>query len=231
MRPVTMKILAALAGALLIAVLAVQHSDAAPSKGPCGRHPVKVVAKKYGAVVYAVRGSDGDVYTEFCDHGRTFELDDGFSLQVQYASVAITPSRIGIAGSDCDGDPPCLVFVARVSRKTGLTSVYAVDPTGPAQVSRLRVGRTGAMVWISCRVSGTDLPAARLKRACRSPRRTHRIYVMVPANAVNSFPTLLDSGHGIDAFSLSIGRKRVIWRHNGRLRSAPIPSHNTPPAP
>lgn len=117
---------------------------------------------------------------------------------------------------------------------TAEAAKYGFDRAhGPTDVSSLRASRDGSITWISCRIQSNDAPTPLLAHACRSPRRKHTLYVLPmpsdPNDGANGprLPTALDSGHGIDPFSLAISSTRVTWRRNGHAHSARIP----PPGP
>jgi hypothetical protein len=151
---------------------------------------------------------------------------------VQLSSVGITATDYGLAARDCTADvdeilpvdPHCMTVVVAESRATHeRTAIY--DPTlAETQVSRLRAGDYGAVAWIDCSAAARGLlgPDPRLTRSCRhSNKRTRHVYVAMPDQtepqpsqpAVHSpKPVLLDRGHDIAPFSLSITDTRVIWR-------------------
>lgn len=223
---------------LMVAGIAVTGEAKAPER-ICGQKYVKLVAHKYGAYVYVTRTSKLTGFqTKLCDRGRREALDSGSGpgSRVQYRSVTITPSRIGLAVQNCI--EMCQTTVTQGSRTDETDSLFGVDPAvGLTEVSRLRVGYNGEIAWISCSGTTGSEPTALLSRGCRrSKKRIRKVYVL-PPNPVpdpneggpRRPPTLLASGRGIDPFSLAVGQERVTWRHNGRLRSAPIPPPRDPP--
>lgn len=222
--------LAALAG---VGLLAHTSATANGGGGTCGRKDVRVIAKKGDIAIYEIETRGGDrrnkpfKRTELCQDGRRTALDDGGNFdRVQYASVAITGDTFGYALESCEPDgpiaQPCETFVVGAAARVP-------DPTpGRSDVSQLRIGRTGATAWISCRHESGGPPNPRLGRACFSTRRPRSVFVIAPplANATGREryePVRLDTGRGINPFSLAVGSKRVTWRRNGRLRSAPFP--------
>lgn len=134
-------------------------------------------------------------------------------------------------------DPPCPTSVGQSPTRKDRPQGSGHRSRVAYRVSRLRFGPSGAVAWISCSDGGriTD-PSPNRGRACRS-QIASTVSTSNPQGPVPDRtsggperpPTLLDSGRGIDALSLSVSKTRVIWRRHGKLRSAPIPPPRDPP--